>query len=249
MYPQYLPEKIFCLMTKTETTTTNFSRPFTNIAGYIENMNVDGCVKFYKGITESEWLAYSKKNLKNGHKAAIALTQVAIKQSLPDDIITYCEDAIEEDGTYYLPYYHGALAYSAKGKSDKAIEYFRNAILYNHDFVQAYYQLAIEYNNVGKIAESEDCLLQTLKLDPNNAEAEERLSSLKKEKILRNEFKIDNVNIGRVRELVKDEDLKINSDKRKRRTLIAVFINITSLLILTCLFLILKKDYGKKMGK
>ncbi|MBK8723753.1 MAG: tetratricopeptide repeat protein [Saprospiraceae bacterium] len=112
-------------------------------------------------------------------KIAIAYTQVAIRQSNPDNILKYCEKAINKDKTYYLPFYQGAIALSTQGETTKAIKYLEESIALNPDFGEAYYHLGSEYLNIGRNELGKDYLKKALALNPEHLEARNKLVNLR----------------------------------------------------------------------
>ncbi|MES2774356.1 MAG: AAA family ATPase [Bacteroidota bacterium] len=153
------------------------ARPFMSIAEYLDDIDRDKSIRFYKGIGERDWLRYATE-AETPRKAAIAFTQVAIKQSDLDAVISNCEKAINKDKGYYLPYYYAAIAMSTKSESFKAIKYFEKVIELNPNFIEAYHLLATEYLNTGKRELGILYLQQTLSLNPNHAEAIRKIQTL-----------------------------------------------------------------------
>lgn len=86
----------------TEASTTNYNRPYINIAELIENIFNPGVVDFYKKVPEDQWVEYARKaeSEENGKKAAIAYNQIGINQVDIKDQLSYFKKAIDSDPLY-----------------------------------------------------------------------------------------------------------------------------------------------------
>lgn len=219
------------------------SRPFRNIAEYLDIINRDKTISFYKAVGERDWLRYAEKS-EIPRKIAIAYTQVAIRQSNPDNILKYCEKAINKDKTYYLPFYQGAIALSTQGETTKAIKYLEESIALNPDFGEAYYHLGSEYLNIGRNELGKDYLKKALALNPEHLEARNKLVNLRSGNINISEQKIKeddffNEYVNKKIEQSKQENETYVQKKIKRSNAVAylsVIISIIFLLIVTMLY-------------
>ncbi len=147
----------------------DFSRPFQNIAELIESLNNNGSISFYKKVDEDTWHDYAAKGTyeKNNRKAAIAYTQIGIKQKDPEAQLKYYQQAIETDPAYYLPNYLAGAAQLNNGKVDIAVEFLQKAIALNPQVANAYFNLGLAYYTKNVFAEAVSNYEKAIALKPD----------------------------------------------------------------------------------
>ncbi len=161
-------------------TSTDHTKPFRNIAEYIESINSQGSINFYKRLDEDTWLNYADIAIEKGEnkKTAIAYTQIGIKQSLTDKKLEYFNKAIEIDSGYPQPYFNGGNSYYVKGDKEKAIEFMQKYAALVPDDELPWFNMGLMHDDLGQKEKAIECYVKAIELKPDYPSALNNLGLL-----------------------------------------------------------------------
>jgi len=148
-----------------------------------QQSNSQQVINLFKENKIDKAISLAEKLLAEGSEEEIILYNLLgamyLRKELYDVAISYLQKAIEINPFSALTYYELGLAYQKKEDWERAEISFKQAINIYKNYVAAHFELANTLVKLGKKNQAKKEYQKTLKLNPYNQEAKEKLEKLK----------------------------------------------------------------------